>query len=104
MQQDHSAMDLCIIKIGQKYETVFAAKVSGTLGLLLSLKDIEYDALIFCSSIAALFGPPGQSNHAAANSFLDSVCYYLRSQQNSVYTINWGAWSKDWLCSTPWCR
>ena len=50
--------------------------------------------LIFCSSIAAVFGPPGQSNHAAANSFLDSVCYYLRSQQNSVYTINWGAWSK----------
>jgi acyl carrier protein len=42
--------------------------------------------------VAAIFGSPGQGNHAAANTFLDGLAQYRRAQGLPAITINWGAW------------
>ena len=76
------------------YQQVFNAKVAAMQGLHLSLMNKDYDALLLCSSVAGIFGPHGQSNHAAANSYLDSYAYWMQTQGKAVQTINWGAWSE----------
>ena len=45
-------------------------------------------------SIAAIMGPGGQSNHAAANVFLDQLIAYRQSKGLTGLSINWGAWSE----------
>ena len=44
------------------------------------------------SSVAALFGPVGQSNHAAANAFEDSFAHYRRALGLPALSIQWGGW------------
>ncbi|MEO1186379.1 MAG: beta-ketoacyl reductase, partial [Cyanobacteria bacterium J06636_27] len=45
------------------------------------------------SSATALLGSPGQSNHVAANVFLDSLAHYRQSIGKPGLSINWGIWS-----------
>ena len=49
----------------------------------------------FCcfSSVAALFGSPGQSAYAAANSWLDTFTQWRRAQGLPSSTIAWAAWA-----------
>ena len=46
------------------------------------------------SSAASLFGSPGQGNHVAANTFLDSLAKYRQSLGLPGLSINWGVWSE----------
>ena len=50
----------------------------------------------FCSfsSVAALFGSPGQGAYAAANSWLDTFTAWRRSQGLPATAIAWGAWDQ----------
>ena len=50
----------------------------------------------FCSfsSVAALFGSPGQGAYAAANSWLDAFTAWRRSQGLPATAIAWGAWDQ----------
>jgi len=41
-----------------------------------------------------VIGSPGQSNHAAANSFLDALAHYRRTCGLPALSINWAAWSE----------
>ncbi|MDB6129468.1 MAG: polyketide synthase, partial [Verrucomicrobiales bacterium] len=54
---------------------------------------MELDWMVLYSSAASLFGSPGQSNYAAANSFLDSLAYFRNSRGMPTLGVNWGAWS-----------
>jgi polyketide synthase 5 len=49
----------------------------------------------FCcfSSVAALFGSPGQSAYAAANSWLDTFTQWRRAQGLPSTAIAWAAWA-----------
>lgn len=49
----------------------------------------------FCcfSSVAALFGSPGQTAYAAANSWLDTFTQWLRAKGLPSVAVGWAAWA-----------
>ncbi|KAB2575939.1 Narbonolide/10-deoxymethynolide synthase PikA1, modules 1 and 2 [Lasiodiplodia theobromae] len=71
--------------------TVFAAKVEALRHLhSCSLDEPLLRQFVIYSSCAALLGSPGQSNHAAANAFLDSFTAYRRTCGLPALSIQWG--------------
>jgi polyketide synthase 12/myxalamid-type polyketide synthase MxaB len=52
------------------------------------------DFFVIFSSGVALLGSPGQANHVAASTFLDSLAHHRRAQGLPALSINWGAWSE----------
>ncbi|WAQ97491.1 APMLA-like protein [Mya arenaria] len=50
---------------------VLKPKLDGTWNLHVSFKDLPLDYFVMHSSVTSLLGNPGQTNYAAANSFLD---------------------------------
>jgi len=78
---------------GEKFEKVFNPKIRGTLNLSELTENIKLDFFIMFSSIASVLGSAGQSNHSAANAFLDLFAYYRRSKGLPALSINWGVWS-----------
>ncbi|MEO8696544.1 MAG: SDR family NAD(P)-dependent oxidoreductase, partial [Acidimicrobiales bacterium] len=77
-----------------RFETVFAPKVSGTRNLTAVTHDLDLDHFVLFSSAASLLGSPGQANHAAANSYLDAVATDRRARGRAGLSINWGGWSE----------
>lgn len=61
-------------------DAVFAPKVTGVLNLDAATRQLPLEFFLVCSSIAATFGNPGQSDYAAANAFMDAWAD-ARSQQ-----------------------
>ncbi|BBD69156.1 polyketide synthase [Nostoc commune NIES-4072] len=78
----------------QQFAKVLSPKVQGAWNLHTLTQNIALDFFILFSSAASLLGSPGQGNHAAANTFLDTLAYYRRSQGLPALSINWGAWTE----------
>ncbi|MBP5971591.1 SDR family NAD(P)-dependent oxidoreductase [Brasilonema sp. CT11] len=77
-----------------RFVKVMAPKVQGAWHLHQLSQDQPLDFFVLFSSTASLLGSPGQSNHAAANAFLDTLSYYRKSQGLPGLSINWGFISK----------
>lgn len=77
----------------ERLEKVMAAKVAGAWNLHTLTQNSPLDYFIMFSSAASLLGSPGQANHVAANTFLDTLAKYRHSQNLPALSINWGAWS-----------
>jgi hypothetical protein len=77
-----------------RFQTVFAPKVTGGYLLHTLTRHLPLDFFILFSSASAVLGSPGQSNHAAANAFLDALAHYRRGQGLPALSINWGAWDQ----------
>jgi acyl transferase domain-containing protein/acyl carrier protein len=73
---------------------VFAAKVSGSWHLHEATKDLSLDFFVMYGSAASVLGSAGQSNHSAANAFLDALAALRKSMGLPAITIAWGAWSE----------
>ena len=69
-------------------------KARGAWQLHLATQDMSLDWFCLFSSIAALFGSPGQTAYAAANSWLDGLTRWRRSLGLPANTIAWGAWEQ----------
>jgi NADPH:quinone reductase-like Zn-dependent oxidoreductase/SAM-dependent methyltransferase/acyl carrier protein len=78
----------------QRFERVFAPKVTGTYLLDRHTRGDPLDWFVAFSSIAAVLGARGQANHSAANAFLDAVALERRRRGLPALSINWGPWSE----------
>ncbi|MCC5666482.1 SDR family NAD(P)-dependent oxidoreductase [Nostoc sp. CHAB 5784] len=78
----------------EQFAKVLSPKVQGAWNLHVLTQNIPLDFFVLFSSAASLLGSPGQGNHAAANTFLDTLAYYRRSQGLPALSINWGAWAE----------
>jgi 3-oxoacyl-(acyl-carrier-protein) synthase/SAM-dependent methyltransferase len=73
---------------------VLEPKIAGAWNLHRLTAGAPLDFFVLFSSIASLLGSPGQTNHAAANAFLDQLAHYRRGHGLPGMSINWGAWSE----------
>jgi NADPH:quinone reductase-like Zn-dependent oxidoreductase/acyl carrier protein len=76
-----------------RFAAALAPKAYGAWVLHRLTADVPLDFFVLFSSASALLGAPGQSNHAAANAFLDGLAHYRRARGLPALSINWGAWS-----------
>jgi acyl transferase domain-containing protein/NADPH:quinone reductase-like Zn-dependent oxidoreductase/NADP-dependent 3-hydroxy acid dehydrogenase YdfG len=77
-----------------RFSAVMAPKILGAWNLHVLTRDLPLDFFVLYSSIASVIGSPGQSNHTAANAFLDAFAHYRRRLNLPALSINWGAWSE----------
>ncbi|HEY2517939.1 MAG TPA: SDR family NAD(P)-dependent oxidoreductase, partial [Polyangiaceae bacterium] len=73
---------------------VFAPKVDGAMHLHAATKGIPLAAFVLFSSAAGVVGSLGQSNYAAANSFLDALAAYRHDQGLTATSLSWGIWEQ----------
>ncbi|XP_076014020.1 mycolipanoate synthase [Genypterus blacodes] len=72
------------------FQKVLRPKVSGVLNLHFATLHKKLDFFVCYSSISSFIGNASQCNYAAANSFLDTFCYYRRNLGLAGQSINWG--------------
>ncbi|HLO89367.1 MAG TPA: SDR family NAD(P)-dependent oxidoreductase [Nostocaceae cyanobacterium] len=78
----------------ERFTRVLAPKVDGAWNLHKLTLHLPLDFFVIFSSVAALLGPLGQANHAAANAFLDALAHYRLAAGLPALSINWGIWDE----------
>ncbi len=78
----------------ERVRRVLASKVDAAWNLHELTRDADLSMFVLFSSAAATMGSPGQGNYAAANSFLDGLGAYRRSQGLAGTSIAWGYWEQ----------
>ncbi len=78
----------------RRYGTVFAAKVTGASLLDSLTRGDVLDFFVLFASVAGVLGSSGQSNHSAANAFLDVLAHERRRRGLPALSIDWGAWTQ----------
>ena len=76
------------------FPIALAPKVDGSLHLHRATADMPLDFFVLFSSVAPLFGSPGQSSYAAGNSFMDALAHARRARGLPALSINWGSWTE----------
>lgn len=78
----------------ERFARVLAPKAAGAWHLHRLTQHYALDFFVLYSSIASLFGSPGQANHTAANMFMDTLAHFRRSNGQKSLSINWGFWGQ----------
>lgn len=78
----------------KRFDSVLAPKVDGSWYLHELTRDMPLDHFVVFSSIASVFGTHGQSNHVAANTFMDALIDARRADFLPGLAVNWGAWGE----------
>ncbi len=73
------------------------AKAAGAVALDELTADLDLDAFVLFSSIAATWGSNEHAAYAAANSFLDALAMERRTRGLPGTSVAWGVWdTRDW--------
>jgi acyl carrier protein len=78
----------------EQVDDVLAAKADAAWHLHELTAHMDLSAFVLFSSIAGLFGGPGQGSYAAANLFLDRLAERRRAQGLAGTSVVWGLWSE----------
>src|SRR5207253_10946615 len=62
----------------ERFARALAPKVQGAWNLHLATRDAPLDFFVLFSSVACVFGSPGQANYAAGTAFLDALAHARR--------------------------
>jgi acyl transferase domain-containing protein/acyl carrier protein len=75
-------------------QRVLAAKADAAWHLHELTAHLNLSAFVLFSSIAGLFGGPGQGNYAAANLFLDRLAEHRHAHGLAATSVVWGLWGE----------
>ena len=75
----------------EQIRQVLAPKVLGAQYLHELTRDMPLDFFVLFSSIASLFGNPGQGSYVAGNEFMNALAKYRRGQGLAATSVCWGA-------------
>ncbi len=87
-----SGYGLIINKDIREINNVLLPKVNGMWVLDKVTEADNLDFLIAFSSLASVVGAHGQSDYAAANSYIDAFCVYRNKKGKRTLAINWPFW------------
>jgi acyl transferase domain-containing protein len=77
-----------------RMRTVFRPKIDGAWNLHALTRNLPLEQFVLFSSWASIGGSHGQSNHCAANAFLDGLAHFRRAHGLPALSVNWGAWGE----------
>jgi NADPH:quinone reductase-like Zn-dependent oxidoreductase len=78
----------------ERIDRVLRPKVNAALHLHELTRELDLSVFVLFSSIAGALGSPGQSNYAAANTFLDALCASSQGTRLPATSLAWGFWAE----------
>jgi acyl transferase domain-containing protein len=78
----------------ERLDQALAGKADAAWHLHELTEHLELSAFVLFSSLAGIFGGPGQGSYAAGNAFLDALAAHRRARGAVATSIAWGLWEE----------